>query len=145
MSRDVLVPVDRAPHSEKAFEYVLEEIPNPAITLLHVIDPVNVFGYVSADGDFAIEEYQWAEQRQREQAEQLLEEYREKARERGLEVKTTLQIGKPSKQILEAAEKHDIDHIVMGSHGRSGVERVLLGSVAETVTRRSPIPVTIIR
>jgi nucleotide-binding universal stress UspA family protein len=145
MSRDILVPVDESPHSEKVFEYVLEEISDPTITLLHVINPVSVFGHASADGNFDVEEYRQAEQRRRERAEQLLEEYREKARERGLEVTTSLQIGKPAKRILETAEEHDIDHIVLGSHGRSGVGRVLLGSVAETVTRRSPVPVTIIR
>lgn len=145
MSRDILVPVDKSPYSEKAFEYVLEEISDPTITLLHVIDPVSVFGHASADGNFDIEEYRQAEQRRREHAEQLLEEYREKARENGVEVKTSLRIGKPAKQILATAEEHDIDHIVMGSHGRSGVGRVLLGSVAETVTRRSPVPVSIIR
>jgi len=43
------------------------------------------------------------------------------------------------------AEDLDVDHIVMDSHGRSGASRVLLGSVAETVTRRSPVSVTIVR
>ena len=43
------------------------------------------------------------------------------------------------------AEENDIDHIVVGSHGRGGVSRMLLGSVAETVARRSSVPVTIIR
>jgi nucleotide-binding universal stress UspA family protein len=55
------------------------------------------------------------------------------------------EIGRPSRAIVEYAEEHDIDHIVMGSHGRSGVTRILLGSVAETVVRRSPVPVTIVR
>jgi nucleotide-binding universal stress UspA family protein len=43
------------------------------------------------------------------------------------------------------AEDHDVDGIVMGSHGRSGISRVLLGSVAETAVRRAPCPVTIVR
>lgn len=145
MSRDVLVPIDRSPHSEKAFEYVLEEISDPTIILLHVINPVSVFGYASADDRFDIEEYRREEQRRREHAEQILEEYREKAREHGFEVKTAIKIGKPARRILETAEDHNVDHIVIGSHGRSGVGRVLLGSVAETVTRRSRVPVTIIR
>ncbi|KAA9404738.1 universal stress protein, partial [Haloarcula hispanica] len=41
-------------------------------------------------------------------------------------------------------DDHDVNQIVMGSHGRSGIDRALLGSVAETVTRRARIPVTII-
>lgn len=145
MGQNVLVPVDRSPHSEKAFEYVLEEISDPTIILLHVINPVSVFGHASGDGNFDIEEYRQSQQRQREHAEQILKEYQEKGRERGLEVKTNIQIGKPARRILETAKEHDVDHIILGSHGRSGVGRVLLGSVAETVTRRSPVPVTIIR
>ena len=42
-------------------------------------------------------------------------------------------------------EARDIDHVVMGSHGRSGLSRVLLGSVAENVVRRSTVPVTVVR
>jgi len=43
------------------------------------------------------------------------------------------------------APSHDVDHVVMGSRGRSGVGRVLFGSVAEAVTRRASVPVTIVR
>jgi nucleotide-binding universal stress UspA family protein len=46
---------------------------------------------------------------------------------------------------VDYAAEHDIDHIVVGSHGRTGASRILLGSVAETVARRSPVPVTIVR
>jgi nucleotide-binding universal stress UspA family protein len=46
--------------------------------------------------------------------------------------------------VLEYADDHGIDQIVLGSHGRSGIDRMLLGSVAETVTRRARIPVTVI-
>ncbi|MFW6265865.1 MAG: universal stress protein, partial [Halanaeroarchaeum sp.] len=42
-------------------------------------------------------------------------------------------------------EETDVDHVVIGSHGRSGVGRILLGSVAERVVRRSPTPVTVVR
>jgi len=50
-----------------------------------------------------------------------------------------------AEQLLEYAEVHDIDHIVLGSHGRRGLSRFLVGSVAERVVRRSPGSVTIIR
>lgn len=60
-------------------------------------------------------------------------------------VKTTIVDGSPSKKIIEYAEDNDCDVIVMGTHGRSGVDRLLLGSVAERVVRSSPVPVLTIR
>lgn len=146
MGQHVLVPVDGSAESEKAFEYVLEELPEPTVTLLHVINPVSVFGYADADQEeFDLEGYRREERRRRERTEELFEEYRDEAAARGLEVDTVITVGKPAKWILETAEDRGVDHIVMGSHGRSGVGRVLFGSVAETVTRRSPVPVTVVR
>ena len=144
MSQHVLIPVDRSPHSEKAFDYVVAELPGSRLLLLHVIDPLSAFRYDS-DEYFDLDGYQQLERRQRELAEQMFTEYRETAAEHGFEVDTAIKIGKPVNQILETAADRGIDHIVMGSHGRSGVKRILLGSVAETVTRRSSVPVTIVR
>lgn len=53
--------------------------------------------------------------------------------------------GSPARQILTYAEDNDCDLIVMGTHGRSGVDRLLLGSVAERVVRTSDIPVLTVR
>ena len=52
-----------------------------------------------------------------------------------------LLIGDPVKEIVEFAKRKDVDLIVMGSHGLTGIIRVLMGSVAEAVVRRSPCPV----
>jgi nucleotide-binding universal stress UspA family protein len=51
----------------------------------------------------------------------------------------------PRRVVLTAVEKHGIDHVVMGSRGRKGVSRILLGSVAETVVQRSDVPVAVTR
>jgi nucleotide-binding universal stress UspA family protein len=141
---NVLVPVDRSQFSKKAFEYVLEELQDPKITLLHVLDPVGTWAY-SGEDSFDFDSYRQEEEQRRIEAEQLLNDYRDRATDLGLTTETTLEIGKPARRILEAVDEFEIDHIVMGSRGRSGLGRVLLGSVAETVTRRSPVPVTIIR
>lgn len=144
MGQHVLVPVDRSSQSEKAFEYALEQISEPTITLVHVINPVSAISY-GDDEYFDIEQYRREETRRREATEELFEEYRQRAGEHGIDVETVITTGKPAKRILETAEKLDVDHIVMGSRGRSGVGRVLFGSVAETVTRRASVPVTIVR
>jgi nucleotide-binding universal stress UspA family protein len=52
---------------------------------------------------------------------------------------------RPARAIVDYAEEHDVAHTVVGSHGRTGVTRVLLGSVAENVMRRAPCPVTVVR
>lgn len=144
MGQHVLVPIDGSSQAEKAFNYVLEELSDPQITLLHVINPVSAIAYAD-DEYFDMEAYQTEEKRRRERAEQMFDEYRDKAAERGVEVDTEITRGKPAKRILETVENRDVDHVVMGSHGRSGVGRVLFGSVAETVTRRSSVPVTVVR
>ncbi|MXR51196.1 universal stress protein [Halovenus sp. WSH3] len=60
-------------------------------------------------------------------------------------VETHISDGSPSKEIVSYAEENDCDVIAMGTHGRSGVDRLLLGSVAERVVRSSPVPVLTIR
>ena len=69
----------------------------------------------------------------------------QRAAERGVDLQTAIETGRPSRMIVSYAEENDIDHIVIGSHGRTGASRILLGSVAESVTRRSSVPVTIVR
>jgi nucleotide-binding universal stress UspA family protein len=144
MGQHVLVPVDGSPQADKAFDYAVENLPDPEITLLHVINPVSAFTY-GDDEYFDIDSFQAEQKRRQERAEALCEEYREQAAAQDLDVETLLTAGKPAKRILQTVEDHDIDLIVMGSHGRSGVGRVVFGSVAEAVTRRSSVPVTIVR
>ncbi|MDG5760161.1 universal stress protein [Natronococcus sp. A-GB1] len=60
-------------------------------------------------------------------------------------VETVLEFGEPDVLVLGVLENQDVDRIVMGSHCRTGAERFLLGSVAETVVKRAPVPVMVIR
>ena len=144
MGIHILVPIDGSAKSEKALEHVLREFQDPRLTLVHVINPVNSYAYADAEF-FDFEGYQEAVHRQREQAEEMLERHKTRAEDRGLEVETIVTTGDPAGKILETAEDRRPDQIVMGSRGRSGVGRVLFGSVAESVTRRAAVPVTIVR
>ncbi len=58
-----------------------------------------------------------------------------------LKLETRVEIGRPAEKILECAEKEKIDLIIMGTHGRKGVERALFGSVAYKVVQAAPCPV----
>ena len=69
----------------------------------------------------------------------------EKAKFAGLEVESTILKGDPADEIVNFAEKKDVELIVMGTLGKSGVQRFLLGSVAENVVRHSKVPVLVVR
>ncbi len=142
MDERILVPVDESDQSEAALEYALESHPEASVTVLHVIDPRDLRTYGGLEGWVDMD--QLADQQQAH-GERLVEDARERAADRGISVTTEVLTDKPSRAIVEYAEENDIDHIVIGSHGRAGISRVLLGSVAETVARRSPVPVTIVR
>ena len=144
MSLHVLVPVDGSEGSERALEYALDELPEATITLIHVVNPVSTYSY-GGDDYFDAEGYQAAMEQRREKGQKLLAACREIAADRGVDAESILTPGSPAEEILEAAEADGVDQIVMGSRGRSGVSRVLFGSVAETVTRRASVPVTIVR
>lgn len=61
------------------------------------------------------------------------------------EIETATEVGTVAEAVIDYAEERDIGHIVLGSHGRRGLSRFLLGSVAERVMKRAPGSVTVIR
>mgnify|MGYP000061890804 CR=1 FL=1 len=78
-------------------------------------------------------------------AESTLESVTATADAAGVEVTTTVLHGSPAAAIADYADEHDIDLVVVGTHGRRGVSRVLLGSVAERVARIAPCSVLVVR
>jgi len=73
--------------------------------------------------------------------EAALDSVRQQAHEADVDVTATIGTGPPARVIHSYCEDHDIDLIVMGTHGRSGVERYLIGSVTESVVRHAEVPV----
>jgi nucleotide-binding universal stress UspA family protein len=144
MSDNVLVPYDDSPLSEHALEHALAEHGDATITLLHVLDFVEA-GY-SAPVETTLPGYweEWYETAQAE-AEALFADAQATADEYGVTLETEAVVGQPARGIVEFVEENPVDHVVMGSHGRSGISRLLVGSVAEKVVRRAPCPVTIVR
>lgn len=142
MVDSVLVAFDGSPLSERALSYAIENFPDATITALYVIDPVDSVVDVEAGGlPVAKGWYDDA----RERASLVLATATDLGEERDIELDTVTEVGRPARAILEFAADHDVEQIVMGSHGRSGIERAVLGSVAETVIRRTRTPVTILR
>ncbi|WP_323675627.1 universal stress protein [Halorubellus sp. PRR65] len=142
MSVHVLVAYDDSTQADRALEFALEAFPDATVTLLTVIDPADAGSRRRLSlpplGD------QWLD-RAREDASDTLDDTAARVRDADVDVDTTIEVGRPANTIVGYAEEHDVDHVVMGSHGRSGVTRILLGSVAETVIRRSSVPVTVAR
>lgn len=135
----VLVPVDGSAPSDDALEYALKQFEDAEIVALHVMDPVD--GTTTWAPGAATDWLAASEDRSKS----VLEEANETASTAGRSLTTDSVVGRPSHAIVEYADEHDIDHIVLGSHGRDGLSRVLLGSVAETVVRRASVPVTVAR
>ena len=135
----VLVPVDGSDPSAAALAHAFEQFGDDDLTALYVMDPVDgatAWGPGGA-GD-------WLSSAE-EGAETVLADAEERAAAAGVDITTDSVVGRPARAIVEYAEEEAIDHVVIGSHGRDGISRVLLGSVAETVIRRSPVPVTVVR
>lgn len=63
----------------------------------------------------------------------------------GIPVETMIQAGQPAETILDVARSNDVDMIAMTTHGRSGIQRFLLGNVADRVVRHAHVPVLLVR
>lgn len=74
-----------------------------------------------------------------------VEDTQDKVEKKDIDSKTAIERGVPHKQINSYADDNDIDMIVIGTHGRTGLDRMLLGSVAEKIVRSSDIPVLTVR
>ncbi|QFU83099.1 universal stress protein [Natronorubrum aibiense] len=137
---NVLVPLDESDPARQALEHAVSTYPDATITVLHVINP----SMAMYRGEMAYN-YERLIELEEEEAEDLFETAKEIGDEHGASITTELMVGTPARSIVSFAEDNDVDQIVLGSHGRSGVSRVLLGSVAEQVVRRATVPVTVVR
>jgi len=137
MSTRILVPVDRSSQSTAGLVYALESFPDATIIALHVVD-VGYDNYASVGTGESLEEVQ------RRAGDRILERATEVASAVDRAVDPVLETGIPHRTIVEYAVEHDIDHVVMGSHGTSPIVRPFLGHVSEAVVRRVPVSTTIV-
>jgi nucleotide-binding universal stress UspA family protein len=132
--RTILHPTDFSEPSEYAFRLTcaLARDHWARVVLLHVAMPVVAEGIV-------LQESPQESQRKLWDAFHRVERSDPKVRE--LRIETKLVEGEPATEILRAAREIQPDLIVMGTHGRTGLVRLLMGSVAEAVLRKAPCPV----
>ncbi len=140
----ILYASDFSPASRKAFAAALNmaRTNRAAVTIVHVLSPILLFPPDAAMGATVWEEIQrgtrvWAEQR----AAKLVA----KAKMAGVRAAARILEGDPADLIVRAARAERADLIVLGTHGRSGLPRFLLGSVADRVLRMASQPVMTVR
>jgi nucleotide-binding universal stress UspA family protein len=138
MYERILIPTDGSPTAEVAVEQALDlaDKYDAELHALYVVDTDAMEISLGTEQIDRIRSGHFGEMTEiRERAEGATAHVAERARERGIDVVEDVSAGRPHTAIANYAEDHDVDLIVMGSHGRSGVRRALLGSVTERVLR----------
>jgi nucleotide-binding universal stress UspA family protein len=142
--KTILVPYDFSDYSEHAFQWALglAEIWRAKVVVIHAA-PLSSHLTYPESGYLA--DLTRMEEKVLAEAEQRLREFAAKKGAGPVTVETRAVLGDPFWEVCKAAEREAVDLIVMGSHGRTGLAHVLLGSVAERVLRHAPCPVLIAR
>lgn len=134
----ILIPTDGGEAAESAVELGLgmAQIHDARLHALYIVEEQQPIEYGAAITglDDVIRELE-------QKGDHVTNEIATRAADLGVETTTAVQKGTPRNDILTYADAHDIGLIVMGTHGRTGVKRALMGSVTETVVRHSDIPV----
>lgn len=138
----ILVAVDFSPSAEAAFRWAAgaaRAFGAPLIVLHVVHDPEGAPGAYQGP-DQALQPLE-------QSARRMLDEFMQRTAplRAGVHAADELVVGLPATRILEVADRENARLIVMGSRGRTGLKRILLGSKAERVVQLSPIPVTIVK
>ena len=137
-----LVPIDFSEYANQALDYALTLAGKlgARVTLLYVIQPLQLGG-VDMGVTLHATYFQDLEAEIRRDMASLLE----RVTAAGLEGDFVIVHGVPFHEIIEAAKTQQVDLIVMGTHGRTGLQHLFLGSVAEKVVRLAPCPVLVAR
>jgi nucleotide-binding universal stress UspA family protein len=163
MYKNILYPTDGSEGAETALEhcrnlattyeatvhvlYVAEQVGQHGLSRdVEVSDQRGMVGDPEGEGPGMVGDRTKAEEKRarvEEHGTALVEEVA--SRFGDAEVKTAVQEGKPYAAILDYVDAHDIDLVVMGTHGRTGIDRYLLGSVTEKIVRTSDVPVLTVR
>jgi nucleotide-binding universal stress UspA family protein len=140
-----LVPIDFSEDANQALEYAigLASKLGARVTLLHVIQPPP-WGGVDMNVTLPYAYSLFIQNLEAEVAHRM-QACLERVTAGGLEGEVAVVRGVPFQEILETAKTQQVDLIIMGTHGRTGLQYVLLGSVAEKVVRLAPCPVLVAR
>jgi len=141
--KKILVTTDLSEESSSAMEYAawFASKENSAVTLLYCVDNIPTVAFHTVDLTFDKFRTELLKQEQRR-----LNAYAESLyRTTKLQCDVVMVEGNASRMIIEYAEKHKFDLIVMNTNGRTGIQHAVLGSISEKVVRYAPCPVVTIR
>jgi nucleotide-binding universal stress UspA family protein len=140
--RTILVPIDFSPNADAVLEWAahLAEEHKSRLVLLHAYHlPVD---FQQLEGAYLPPDF-WTQVKN--DAGQNLERYAAPLRERGLTVETVIREGYPASVIEDEAAERNVDLLVIGTRGHTGLKHLLLGSVAERVVQKAPCPVLTVK
>ncbi len=138
----ILFPVDLTENSDKLVPYVVQMLQkfDAQVNILFV---VRVFQYFTSINVPPMSIHVF-ENELLENARSKMEEFKSRHFGDLIPVSAEVLLGEPSETILSYIDDHQIDMVVMGTHGRKGIDRVIFGSVAERVIKTSPVPVLVV-
>ena len=141
----LLVPTDFSEHSEQAALYAVELAKRFQADEVHCIHVSNIPADLLATSAYTMTgpSQEFIEQVRQENRKNL--EAFAKNRLAGVPVRTAFLEGRPFVEIIRYARQHQIDLIVIATHGRTGLKHALFGSVAEKVVRKAPCPVLVVK
>jgi nucleotide-binding universal stress UspA family protein len=143
MFKKILYPTDFSDVSKKALEFVkgLKEAGAEEVLVLHVVDMRHFTGPdVGSALDLAMLEKSMENRATRE-----IEAVEKELTKCGFSVKIRVEDGIPFREVLRIEEEEDVSITVIGSHGKSNLKEILLGSVSETVIRKAKKPVIVVK
>jgi nucleotide-binding universal stress UspA family protein len=142
----ILLAVDDSKFSAAATKALLKLgfPPGTVVRVLHVSEPLRVQEGIAMTGYSGVN-VESIRKADRKTAQALVTKFANPLRGKGFKVTTSVVLGEPRGKIVDVASKWKADLIVVGSHGRTGLERLLMGSVAEAVVRHAPCSVHVVR
>lgn len=139
--RNIVIATDGSENSQRAISCGVEiaKLSGATVHALYVVDTPSIISETWTAGKEMVHEMIIRE------GKKVLSKVKKIIEDSGVEVKEVLLEGYPSEEIINFAENNNMDLILMGTLGKTGLERFLVGSVAENVVRNSKVPVMVIR
>jgi nucleotide-binding universal stress UspA family protein len=143
--RKIMVATDGSELVKKAVDTAIEisKLGEKKLYAVHVISQGDY--YYSMPLSIDVEWIKAMQEHLRIEGEKAIIDVEDAGKAANVEIEPVILEGNPANEIVDFAEKNDIDLIVMGTHGKSGIQRFLIGSVAENVVRYSKKPVLVVR
>ena len=131
MFKTIMVPIDGSKYSEKAEDIAISMAKDfqGRVVAVHIIDEKLIYPFEILE----------------EKGKKILENATNKGKNHGVEVDQVLIVGNPAHDMAKIVEKTGADMVVIGSHGKTGLEKLLMGSVAESTIKTVKVPVLLVK